>query len=163
MPAIERLSVMLLAATRWIVVLLVAASAASCGSRSAAPAVVPASTAYSDGFEVVVFDMRDGVPSNVRSLHLKEAEQAIAAGAQASIPGDPAAVQEKLSAGKSGDYHVLLTAKPLEAGKQQVRLAFHESKRTYVYEYAVTGTRIVPLSSEYRDLARSEVVRYSGE
>ena len=77
--------------------------------------------------------------------------------------GDPAAVQEKLSAGKSGDYHVLLAVKPLEAGKQQVRLAFHESKRTYVYEYAVTGTRIVPLSSEYRDLARSAVVRYSGE
>jgi hypothetical protein len=53
---------MLHADAKWIVVLLIAALAASCGRPSSAPAVVPVSTAYSDGFEVVVFDVRDGVP-----------------------------------------------------------------------------------------------------
>jgi hypothetical protein len=57
---------------------------------------------------------------------------------------------------------VLIRVTPLDAGKQQVRLAFHESSRTFVYEYAVDGAKVTPLSSEYRDLGKSKVVRYSG-
>src|SRR3954451_16440621 len=72
-------------------------------NRAAAPATSPASAAYGDGFEVVVFDVRDGAPTNARSVPLKEAERAIAAGARAAIPGDPAVVQRQLSTGKSGD------------------------------------------------------------
>jgi hypothetical protein len=137
-------------------VLAILALIPSC-DRAAAPATSPASAAYGDGFEVVVFDVGDEAPANVRSVPLKEAERAIAAG----ISGDPAAVQRQLSTGKSGDSRVLITVKPLDAGKQRVRVAFHESSRTYVYEYAVDGAKVTPLSSEYHDLGKSKVVRYS--
>jgi hypothetical protein len=132
-------------------------------NRSGAPTTAPASAAYADGFEVVVFDLRGGAPVHVRSVPLKEAEQAIAAGARALIPGDPAAVQQQLSAGKSGDSRVLVAVTPLDEGKQQVRLTFRESSRSYVYEYAVDGAKIRPVASEYRDLGKSQAVRCSGE
>jgi hypothetical protein len=130
--------------------------------RAAAPTTSPTSAAYGDGFEVVAFDVRDGAPTSARSVPLKEAERAIAAGARAAIPGDPVAVQRQLSAGKSGDSSVLITVTPLDARKQQVRLTFHESSRTFVYENAVDGAKVAPLASEYRDLGKSKVVRYSG-
>jgi hypothetical protein len=153
---------MLLVATRLILVLTLLTASTSC-NRTSALATSPVSTAYSDGFEVVVFEMRDGAPANVRSVPLKEAEQAIATGAQASIPGDSAAVQKQLSTGKSGDSRVLITVTPLDSGKQRVRVAFHESSRTFIYEYAVDGTKVTPIGSEYRDLSKSKAVRYSGE
>ncbi|MFO0919890.1 MAG: hypothetical protein U0872_16455, partial [Planctomycetaceae bacterium] len=65
-------------------------------NRAAAPSTSPAAAAYTDGFEVVVFEMRDGAPINARSLHLKEAEDAIDSGSQALIPGDPASLQRQL-------------------------------------------------------------------
>src|SRR4051812_20916549 len=99
---------MLGAASRFMVVLTMLTLTASC-DRGSAPTNSPASAAYGDGFEVVVFEVRGGAPTNVRSVPLAEAEQAIAAGAQASIPGDPAAVQQQLSTGKSGDSRVLVT------------------------------------------------------
>jgi hypothetical protein len=151
-----------LAAIRFILVLTMLAVGTSC-NRASAPTTSPVAAAYGDGFEVVVFELRDGTPANVRSVPLKEAEQAIAAGAQASIPGDPAAVQQQLSTGKSGDSRALITVKPLDGGKQQVRVAFHESGRTFVYEYAVDGAKVTPIGSEYRDLGKSKTVRYAGE
>lgn len=153
---------MLLAATRLILVLTLLAVSTSC-NRTGTPTTSPASTAYSDGFEVVIFEMRDGAPANVRSVPLKEAEQAIAAGAQVSIPGDSAAIQKQLSTVKSGDSRVLITVTPLDGGKQQVRVAFHESSRTFVYEYVVDGAKVTPTGSEYRDLSKLKAVRYSGE
>jgi hypothetical protein len=123
----------------------------------------PASTAYTDGFEVVVFELRDGIPTNVRSLPLKDAEQAIASGSQSLIPGDPAAVQRQIPTGKGGDSKVLLSVQSLADTKQQVRVSFHESGRTFVYKYAVDGVHVRPVSSEHRDLAKSKVVRYAGE
>jgi hypothetical protein len=145
-----------------ILVLTLLAASTSC-NRTSSPATSPVSAAYGDGFEVVVFEMRDGAPANVRSVPLKEAEQAIAAGAAASIPGDPAAVQKQLSTGKYGDSRVLITVTPLDGGKQQVRVEFHESSRTFVYEYAVDGAKVTPIGSEYRDLSKSKAVRYAGE
>jgi hypothetical protein len=122
-----------------------------------------ASAAYSDGFEAIVFDMQNGTPTNVRSLELKAAEAAIVAGSQATLPSDAASIEHQLSAGQTGDSHVLVKLTPLPAGKQQIRLEFHDSMRTYVYEYVVDGTHIAPIESEYRDLAKSEEVRYTGK
>lgn len=147
--------------TMWLFPFLVMLTLIPSCDREAVPTIAPASAAYGDGFEVVVFDVRDGAPTNVRTVPLKEAERAVAAGARASIPGDPVAIQQQLSTGKSGDSRVLLTVKPLETGGQQVRLAFHESSRTFVYEYAVNGAKITPVSSKYRDLGNSTSVQYS--
>ena len=36
-------------------------------NRAAAPSTSPAAVAYTDGFEVVVFEMRDRAPINARS------------------------------------------------------------------------------------------------
>ena len=153
---------MLLSTTRPILVLTMLTACTSC-NRASAPTTSPVSAAYSDGFEVVVFELRDGEPANARSLPLQEAEEEIAAGSQASIPGDPAAIQQQLSTGKSGDSRVLITVTPLDGGKQHVRIAFHESSRTFVYEYAVDGAEVIPIGSEYRDLGESKAVLYSGK
>lgn len=153
---------MLLAASRLLLVLAVLTLVTSC-NRANAPTTSPASAAYTDGFEVVVFELRDGVPTNVRSVPLKDAKQAIASGSHALIPGDPAVIQRQISTGKGGDSKVLLSVKSLAEAKQQVRASFHESSRTFVYEYVVDGTRLRPVTSVYRDLAKSKVVRYAGE
>ncbi len=42
-------------------------------------------------------------------------------------------------------------------------MSLHESSRTFVYEYIVDGSTVHPMSSEYRDLAKSKVVRYTSE
>jgi hypothetical protein len=101
--------------------------------------------------------------SNVRSLPLREAEQAIAAGAKATLPANPAAVAKALPTGKSGDSRAYVTATQLPVGKQQVRVSFHQSMRTYVYEYVVDGGKVTPIRSEYRDLAKSTAVQYSDQ
>lgn len=118
--------------------------------------------AYADGFEVVVFDTTNSVATNVRSLRLRDAEDAIAAGAQAFVVGDPSLIERKIPTGKSGDSHVVFNVQPL-GNKQQIRLEFHYSLRTFTYEYLVEGQRLQPLESGYRDLARSSTVTYASK
>lgn len=124
-------------------------------------AVAPVSAAYSDGFEVVVYQTRDGAPVNVRSLPLRDATQAVADGAQALLPSDLTGVQKMMRHEKSGDSQSSLLVTPLGSRKQQVRLSFHESNRTFTYEYSVDGSAITPLSSEYDDIGHSSFTRYS--
>ncbi|MFO0919787.1 MAG: hypothetical protein U0872_15925, partial [Planctomycetaceae bacterium] len=76
-------------------------------------------------------------------------------------PGDPASLQRQLSTGHRGDSKVQVSVLPLSERKQQVRLSFHESSRTYMYQYVVDGERVLPLSSEFRDLSKSKTVRYA--
>ena len=120
---------------RLLILLLISVSCNRGGSMK----TVPVSKAYGDGFEVVVYDLRDGNATNVRSLPLKDAEQAVAGGARAVISVDVAEIQRQLSTGKTGDSRVVLTAQTLAEGKQRIRVAFHESIRTFVYEYEVDG------------------------
>jgi hypothetical protein len=152
---------MLPAAIRANLVLAMLTLFASC-KRVTAPTTSPASAAYTDGFEAVVFEVRDGVPTKVRSLPLKDAEQAIASGSQALIPGDPAVVQRQISTGRSGDSKVVFFVQSVAEAKQQVRVSFHEGDRTFVYEYVVDGNQLRPVTSEYHDLGKSKVVRYAG-
>jgi hypothetical protein len=147
---------------RWMASLLIALIGAAC-DRAGTSATVPASMAYADGFEVVVFDFHDGAPSNARALPLKDAERAIAAGSVCSPPDDPAAIERQLSAGRTGDSRGRVAVTSLDASKRQVRLSFHEGNRTFAYEYVVDGTRIVPRSSSHRDLNKSNVTRYASE
>jgi hypothetical protein len=148
---------------RLLLSVLLVVMATSCG-RDSTTAVKPTTAAYSDGFEVVVYDVDNaGAVSNVRSLPLREAEQAIAAGAKAMLPADPAPVAKALPTGKSGDSRAYVTATQLPDGKQQVRLSFHQSSRTFVYEYVVQGGKVTPTRSEYRDLAKATAVQYSGQ
>ncbi|MGL6076212.1 MAG: hypothetical protein ACRC8S_18815 [Fimbriiglobus sp.] len=122
-------------------------------------ATSPLSAAYTDGFEVVVFDLSDDGPANVRSVTLAEAERAITSGSRALIPGDPTAIQRQIPTG-NGDSTVLISVQQLAEGKQQIQLSFHKSNRTYVYEYVVDDSVLRPVASEYRDLACSKLVRY---
>lgn len=136
------------------------ATAISCG-RNASMTTASTASAYSDGFEVVVLDTDEGgVIVSVQSLPLGEAEQAIEAGATALLPIDPSLIEQQLSAGTSGDFRTIVSVETLGEGKQHVRLSFHESKRTFVYEYVVDGTQVTPVASAYRDLAKSKSVRY---
>ncbi len=89
--------VMLLAIMRLFSVLAVLMLVTSC-NRAPDLAVSPAAAAYTDGFEVVVFELRDEDPTNVRSLRLKDAELAIAAGSEVLIPGDAGTIQPRASA-----------------------------------------------------------------
>lgn len=133
---------------------------ASCG-RNASTTTAPTASAYSDGFEVVVLDTDEGgAIVSVQSLPLGEAEQAVTVGATALLPVDPSLIEQQLSAGTSGDFRAIVSVETLGEGKQHVRLSFHESKRTFVYEYVVEGTNITPIASDYRNLAKSESVRY---
>jgi hypothetical protein len=153
----------LLFASQWrtnCFLIVLAMLVASCNRP---PPTLPASVAYNDGFEVVVFDFANGTVSNVRSLPLKDAERAIASGSQALIPGDAAAIQQQLALGTSGDSKSTLSVQLLADGKQRVRVTFHESNRTFVYEYEVDGTHVRPIQSEYRDLGKSKVVKYANE
>ena len=125
--------------------------------RQATVSSTPASNAYSDGFEAVVFDLFEGNPTNARSIPLKDAEAAIAAGAYARIPGNATKIASQIPIG-TGDSNVRITIQQLEGDDQRVQLAFHESTRTYVYVYDVRGNQLVPVQSEYRDLSRSKVV-----
>jgi hypothetical protein len=145
---------------RILILALLAPFAVSCRHPAKS---VPVATAYSDGFEVVVFDTQNGSPTNVRSLKLKATEAAIAAGSQAMLPKDVVPIEMQLIAGQSGDSHAWVNVIPLAGGKQQVHVEFHDSVRTYVYEYVVDGTKITPVESEYRDLAKSEEVRYAAK
>lgn len=145
---------------KWFVLAFLASALVSC--RHPVP-TVPASAAYSDGFEVVVYDTTNGTPTHIRSLELKEAEAAIAAGSRAVLPHDLVPIEMQLTAGQSGDSHAWVNVIPLADGKQQVHVEFHDSLRTSVYEYVVDGTHITPIESEYRDAAKSEEVRYAGK
>jgi hypothetical protein len=150
-----------MARTTWLFVIPLVMSM-SC-DRGTSATTVPASAAYTDGFQVVVFEFQNDVPAKARSLPLKEAEKAIQEGSQAFIPDDGTAVQEQLSTGKTGDSRVILALKALDGEKQQVQVGFHESSRTFVYEYVVHGTRVIPLESAYSDLGKSKIVRYGSE
>jgi hypothetical protein len=140
------------------IVLLAIASACNSGSPTAAD---PAK-AYSDGFQVVVLDLDPaGSIAAARSLPLKEAEHAIVSGATALLPADTEPVARLLSAGKAADFRVTLSATEIDARRQRVHVSFQEPKRTYDYEYEVDGTTLMPLSSSYRDLAKSSSVKYA--
>lgn len=143
--------------------LLLALPLATCASCGPTPSSAPIATAYTDGFEAVVFDLRNQEPTNVRSVLLKDAEAALSSGSQAFIPGDSKVVEAQLATGKTGDSFVNLTVRQLNDKKQRIRLEFHGSNRAYVYEYDVEGAHLIPISSEYRDLARSKAVRYSDD
>jgi hypothetical protein len=148
---------------RGVIFAAVMMAALSCRRAGPAVATVPAGAAYRDGFQVVVFDVVGGAAVNGRAVSLKEAEQAIAAGARALIPGDPSVLQEAVAVEKPGDARVTLDVKPLDADQQRVRLELREADRTYVYEYTVDGAKIIPTGSEYRDVNGARAVRYSGE
>lgn len=129
------------------------------------PAVVPAATAYTDGFEVVVATLTaDGTLESARSIPLAEVEQAADnEGAMLLLPADEAAVAAELesSIDKSGDVSVRVTVTRLSADRQQVRTSFHYSMRTYYYEYEVNGPRVRPIESGHRDRASSSASRYA--
>jgi hypothetical protein len=147
---------------RSLVVLLVSLALLSCAgcNRRAPTTTAPSSAAYTDGFEVVVFDLKNGASANTRSVTLKDAEAAIAAGTRALVPGeDPTSIRQQLQSSGKADL-VQMSVQALDGGKQRVRVSFHESKRTYVYEYDVDGAQIRPVRSEYHDLAGAKVVRY---
>jgi hypothetical protein len=152
--------VMLLHTIRVVFAVTVPTLFLSCNGANE-PTTTPVSAAYTDGFEVVVFDLRDDGPANVRSVTLVEAERAITSGSQALIPGDPTAIQRLIPTGK-GDSTVFISVQQLSEGRQQIRLSFHKSNRTYVYEYVVDNGVLRPVASEYRDLACSKLVRYVG-
>jgi hypothetical protein len=134
--------------------------------RNTPAATAPASQAEADGFEVVVYDVDPaGIVANVRSLPLRRARDACAAGSVARLPTDPAtlaSIERAIPTGKSGgDSRAALTFKPLDGTRQQVRLEFHQSLRTHVYEYTVDGPDLTPTASGYRDLNTSREVRYA--
>ena len=137
--------------------------ASGCGRSTVTPKVVPAATAYTDGFEVVVFDAAsDGSPTNVQSLHLSEAEAAIAGGSAALVRnGEAASLEQSLAVGHTGDWRATIKVTPIDAETQTVCVAIRESKRTYAYEYRVAGSSVVPMSSSYRDLRTSNGVTYA--
>lgn len=140
--------------------------------RRHAPArLAPAAQAEADGFEVVVYDVDPaGILANVRSLPLRQARDACAAGSVARLPTDPATLASieralvpagKSNSGDGGDARAALAFKPLDPNRQQVRLEFHQGLRTYVYEYTVDGQDLTPTASSYRDLNTSREVRYA--
>jgi hypothetical protein len=134
--------------------------------RRHAPAVAPASQADADGFEAVVYDVDPaGIVANVRTLPLRQARDAVAAGSTARLPTNPtalAALERAVPTGTSGgDARAALTAQTLDPNRQHVRLELHQSLRTYVYEYTVDGPDLIPTASSYRDLNTSREVRYA--
>ena len=132
-------------------------------SRRVSPKTVPASVAYTDGFEVIVFELRNGEPTHVRSIPLRAAEQAIAGGSQAFIPGDPAVVERQLPKSSTGDSKAIVTVQRLNGYKENVRVEFHDGNRTFIYEYCVDGSHLRAVTSEYHDISGSKISSYAPE
>jgi hypothetical protein len=130
----------------------------------AIPVVVSPQTAYSDGFEVVIVELaEDGTPASARSVPLAEAEQA-ARDERCTLlmPDDETAVAQMLEQveDRKGDFSVHVSVERLSTDKQKIRTSFHDSMRTYSYEYEIAGGTVTPMQSGYRDLRRSSAVRY---
>ena len=128
-------------------------------SPRAVPVEAPISTAYSDGFEVIVCEPDGAGRAKVRSLPLKQAEAEIANGASGLIKGDPKQAESDLRSNQGVEV-ARVNVTSLGDNKQRVPYSLHYGSRTFAYQYIVDGARVTPEKSEYRDLAKSRAVLY---
>lgn len=136
--------------------------------RDARIPLAPAAQADADGFEALVYDVDPaGIIANVRTLPLRQARDACAAGSVARLPNDPAAraaLERAIPTGRiGGDARASVTAHDFDPTHQQIRLEFHDPLRTYTYEYTVDGPDLLPTSATYRDLNTSREVHYAAQ
>ena len=136
--------------------------------RNATTPLAPAAQAEADGFEALVYDVdAAGIIANVRTLPLRQARDAVAAGSVARLPNDPAAraaVERAIPTGRiGGDARAAVTAHDFDPTHQQIRLEFHDPLRTYIYEYTVDGPDLLPTAATYRDLNTSREVHYAAQ
>ena len=132
--------------------------AGGCSPR-AVPVETPITSAYTDGFEVIVCNAEAKGQAKARSLPLKQAEAEIAKGASALIKGDPELVKSDLLSDSAIEM-ASVSVSSIGDGKQRVRFSLHGGSRTWVYQYTVDGARVIPEKSEYRDLRKSRIVLY---
>lgn len=124
---------------------------------------VPASDAYTDGFEVVVIETaEDGTTLSARSLTLKEAEAAAADNPNTVFAITDAEHTAKLietNESRQGDFSVRIEVTPNETG-QQIHTSFHYGNRTFWYEYQIIDNTVTPLRSGTNDLNHNSMVHY---
>ena len=124
---------------------------------------VPASEAYTDGFEVVVVETTsDGTAVSARSLALKEAEAAVADDPNTvftiSDVANTAGLIES-NENRQGEFTVRIEVTPSETG-QQIHSSFHYGNRTFWYEYQTIDNTVTPLRSGTNDLNQNSMVHY---
>ncbi len=147
--------------SRWVCMGMIALL--SCTARTTS--VVPSAIAMSDGFEVVVVEYDDqGEVEAARTILLKELNDRSAGEDQGVVkfpPSDAIRIESLLSTQGDGDSKVSIQI-TADDEWQTVQLSFHQSIRTYRYEYRVNlgDSTIQPISSSYRDLSKNSTMRY---
>ena len=138
---------------------------AGCG-RSTNYSTAPPSTAYTDGFEVIVVETaNDGSTVSAQSLTLKEAEATVADNPNFTFTitdTDNTAKLIEANETRQGDFSVQVRVTQNET-YHQIHTSFHYGNRTFWYEYKTADGTLTPLSSGMNDLNQDSTVQYQNQ